>query len=183
MNKSSTIDSALILDQKHQPHNSTPKDGVSTLGGWNGRHWLGWIDFDLKDFNSTEKMDTAIADWVNKYPILKESPHFTTPRGGHRFLIAWNSEPKNFGANSGFSLIPESTRWEKYLDEFEFRNNEAVPLEIALATGEDYALGQTVPGGQKIFIVETDESTQSTKTKLLIEAKSLSSAANKNLRE
>ncbi len=206
-------------------HKDKRSDGVSTLGGWNGRHWLGWIDFDLKDFNSTEKMDTEIANWVNKYPILEESPHFTTPGGGHRFLVAWNSEPKNFGANSGFSLIPESTermgelltlqggmtilpptlgangkpyqwvnfadyppivnspeevgifpvlskaatrsktqsannnfqsvskststRWEKYLDEFEFRNNETVPLEVAIAPSHRELIDSGVPEGSR----------------------------------
>jgi hypothetical protein len=29
---------------------SNPKTGIGTLGGWNGKHWLGWIDFDRKDF-------------------------------------------------------------------------------------------------------------------------------------
>ena len=28
-------------------HQDSRIEGVSTLGGWNGQHWLGWIDVEL----------------------------------------------------------------------------------------------------------------------------------------
>ncbi len=90
-------------------HSDARIEGVSTLGGFNGKHWLGWIDFDLSDFVSVTNMEQEIAVWQEKYPILQQAPHFTTPSGGHRFLVAWSSEPTDFGANNGFSLTPNST--------------------------------------------------------------------------
>jgi hypothetical protein len=80
------------------------KTGIGTLGGWNGKHWLGWIDFDQKDFASSQECDRSIAEWLDKYPLMKDAPMFRTPSGGYRFLVAFNQEPENFKANSGFSL-------------------------------------------------------------------------------
>ncbi len=90
-------------------HSDERIEGVSSLGGFNGEHWLGWLDFDLSDFGSATNMEQEIADWQEKYPIIEQAPHFTTPSGGHRFLVAWSSEPTDFGANNGFSLTPNST--------------------------------------------------------------------------
>lgn len=81
-----------------------PKTGIGTLGGWNGNHWLGWIDFDQKDFDSAQDCDRSIANWLEQYPLMKDAPMFRTPSGGYRFLVAFNREPENFKANSGFSL-------------------------------------------------------------------------------
>jgi hypothetical protein len=81
-----------------------PKTGIGTLGGWNGKHWLGWIDFDRKDFASGEECDRIIAEWLDQYPLMKDAPMFRTPSGGYRFQVAFNKEPQNFKANSGFSL-------------------------------------------------------------------------------
>jgi hypothetical protein len=86
-----------------------PKTGIGTLGGWNGKHWLGWIDFDQKDFASGEECDGAIAQWFDQYPLMKDAPMFRTPSGGYRFLVAFNQEPDNFKANSGFSLKPDGS--------------------------------------------------------------------------
>ncbi len=91
-------------------HSDSRIEGVSTLGGFNGEHWLGWIDFDLNDFRSVNEMEQELAVWQEKYPILQQAPHFTTPSGGHRFLVAFSSEPTDFGANNGFSLTPNSTQ-------------------------------------------------------------------------
>jgi hypothetical protein len=85
-------------------------EGVSTLGGWNGQHWLCWIDFDAKDFANSQEMENAIAQWLDRYPIIKNAPHFTTPSGGHRFLVALNREPDGFGANNGFTLKENSSQ-------------------------------------------------------------------------
>lgn len=81
-----------------------PKTGIGTLGGWNGNHWLGWIDFDQKDFTGAQECDRSIAQWLDQYPLMKDAPMFRTPSGGYRFLVAFNKEPENFKANSGFSL-------------------------------------------------------------------------------
>ena len=81
-----------------------PKTGIGTLGGWNGKHWLGWIDFDQKNFTSAEECDHTIVNWVEKYPMMQMAPMFRTPSGGYRFLVAFNCEPENFKATSGFSL-------------------------------------------------------------------------------
>ncbi len=86
-----------------------PKTGIGTSGGWNGKHWLGWVDFDQKDFSSPEECDRAIEQWVNRYSILQSAPMFRTPSGGYRFLIAFSQEPQNFKANSGFSLKPDGS--------------------------------------------------------------------------
>ncbi|CAA9221266.1 DNA repair protein RadA domain protein [uncultured Coleofasciculus sp.] len=86
---------------------ANPRTGVGTLGGFNGQHWLGWVDFDVKVFSSQEECDHTIATWQEQYPILKTTPRFRTPSGGYRFLIAWESEPVEFKANSKFTLEPE----------------------------------------------------------------------------
>jgi hypothetical protein len=83
---------------------SNPKTGIGTLGGWNGKHWLGWIDFDRKDFPSPDTCDRTIQEWLETYPVLEAAPMFRTPSGGYRFLVAFSREPENFKANSGFSL-------------------------------------------------------------------------------
>ncbi|WP_414589946.1 hypothetical protein [Scytonema sp. PCC 10023] len=80
------------------------KTGIGTLGGWNGQHWLGWIDFDQKDFASPDECDRIIEEWQQQYPLAQEAPMFRTPSGGYRFLVAFDTEPENFKANSGFSL-------------------------------------------------------------------------------
>lgn len=85
-----------------------PKMGIGTLGGLNGVHWLGWVDFDLKDFPSLEDCNRAISEWIERYPILATAPRFRTPSGGYRFLIAFVSEPENFKSNSKFTLIEGS---------------------------------------------------------------------------
>ncbi len=88
---------------------ANPKTGIGTLGGWNGLHWLGWIDFDAKDFGSISECDRAIAAWLEQYPVMKSAPMFRTPSGGYRFLVAFAREPENFNANSGFSLKPDGS--------------------------------------------------------------------------
>lgn len=88
---------------------SNPKTGIGTLGGWNGKHWLGWIDFDRKDFPSSNECDRTIQEWLETYPVLEAAPMFRTPSGGYRFLIAFSQEPENFKANSGFSLKPDGS--------------------------------------------------------------------------
>lgn len=85
------------------------KTGIGTLGGWNGKHWLGWIDFDQKDFSSADECDCTIAEWVDQFPIMANAPTFRTPSGGYRFLIAFSRESENFKANSGFSLKPDGS--------------------------------------------------------------------------
>ncbi|KAB8316130.1 DUF3987 domain-containing protein [Tolypothrix campylonemoides VB511288] len=81
-----------------------PQTGIGTLGGWNGKHWLGWIDFDQKDFASPDECDRIIEEWQQQYPLAQEAPMFRTPSGGYRFLVAFDTEPEKFKANSGFSL-------------------------------------------------------------------------------
>ena len=82
-----------------------PQTGIGTLGGWNGQHWIGWIDFDQKNFASGEQCKHAIGAWLETYS-LQEAPCFQTPSGGYRFLVAFSREPENFKANSKFSLSP-----------------------------------------------------------------------------
>lgn len=81
-----------------------PKTGIGTLGGWNGKHWLAWTDFDQKDFSSAEECDRSISQWMEQYAVAQTAPMFRTPSGGYRFLFAFEEEPQNFKANSGFSL-------------------------------------------------------------------------------
>ena len=88
---------------------SNPKTGIGTLGGWNGKHWLGWIDFDRKNFPSSDVCDHLIQEWLEKYSALEAAPMFRTPSGGYRFLVAFSRESENFKANSGFSLKPNGS--------------------------------------------------------------------------
>lgn len=91
-------------------------EGVSTLGGWNGRHWLCWIDVDAKSQCWESETDPqacceqAVAEHLNKYLVLKDCPRFRSPSRGYRFLIAFDQEPENFKANSGFSFSPGAPR-------------------------------------------------------------------------
>jgi len=87
---------------------SHPKTGIGTLGGWNGKHWLGWVDFDQKDFTDAGECDRLIEEWVERFN-LSEAPYFRTPSGGYRFLVGFSREPENFKANSGFSLNPDGS--------------------------------------------------------------------------
>jgi len=79
-----------------------PSNGIGTLGGFNGRHWLTWVDVDQKTFDSPEDCDRTIQEWLEKYPLAAQAPCFRTPGGGYRFLLAFESEPENFKANNGF---------------------------------------------------------------------------------
>ncbi len=88
---------------------TNPKTGIGTLGGWNGKHWLGWVDFDQKDFATPLECDARVAEWVEQYPIMATAPMFRTPSGGYRFLVAFSRELENFKANSGFSLSPDGS--------------------------------------------------------------------------
>ena len=97
---------AILIEKWHKD----PRiEGVSTLGGYNGQHWLGWVDFDVNDFENKEHQETAIATWLEKYPTLKNAPQFRTPSGGYRVLVAFESEPIDWGANNGFALEPNQT--------------------------------------------------------------------------
>ncbi|WP_039962226.1 CHC2 zinc finger domain-containing protein, partial [Kamptonema sp. PCC 6506] len=90
-------------------HSDHRIDGVSTLGGWNGQHWLCWIDFDLNASETPEILKTRIDAWINTYPILQSAPQFLTPSGGYRVLVAFLTEPQDFGANNGFAFTPNTT--------------------------------------------------------------------------
>lgn len=90
-------------------HSDHRIDGVSTLGGWNGQHWLCWIDFDLNASETPEILKTRINAWINTYPILQSAPQFLTPSGGYRVLVAFLTEPEKFGANNGFAFTPNTT--------------------------------------------------------------------------
>ena len=69
-------------------HKDPRIEGVSTLGGWNGSHWLCWIDFDKQQGQTKEDLNGIIDSWIAKHEILSKFLHFTTPNDGHRFLIA-----------------------------------------------------------------------------------------------
>lgn len=86
---------------------ASAKTQVGCLGGWNGTHWLAWIDFDLHHFESQTALDAQLAWWELKYPILGEAPKFRSPSGGYRYLIAFVQQPTNFGGNSGFCFTPD----------------------------------------------------------------------------
>lgn len=97
------------IKEIYQEWFKNPKTGIGTLGGWNGKHWLGWIDFDAKDFESPAACLQAIEEWLENHPVLADAPCFSTPSGGYRFLVAFSGEPENFKANNGFSLKPDGS--------------------------------------------------------------------------
>ncbi len=81
--------------------------GIGTLGGWNGKHWLCWIDIDQKTFSSQQECDRTTQEWEEKYKFFLElAPLFVTPNGGSRYLVAFSEKPEEFGANNGFSFSP-----------------------------------------------------------------------------
>jgi Protein of unknown function (DUF3987)/Bifunctional DNA primase/polymerase, N-terminal len=86
-----------------------PRMGIGTLGGFNGKHWLCWIDFDSKDFESQKECDRKVAEWESQYPLTKEMPKFRSPSGGYRYLVALSVEPENFKSNSAFSLASDGS--------------------------------------------------------------------------
>ncbi len=102
-------------------HSDRRIEGVSTLGGWNGKHWLGWIDIDSKskcldsEADLTAACEREFANHLERYPVLKGCPRFRTPSGGFRLLIAFNREPENFKANSGFAFSPDGPRMGELL--------------------------------------------------------------------
>lgn len=86
-----------------------PATGIGTLGGWNGRHWLGWVDFDVDNFESVEAMLEAIANWFASSAAIANAPQFFSPSGGYRVLLAFEREPET-GANNGFSFSPDADK-------------------------------------------------------------------------
>jgi Protein of unknown function (DUF3987) len=79
--------------------------GIGTLGGWNGKHWLCWVDIDQKTFPNQEECDRKVGEWDTKYNFfLEQAPVFRTPNGGYRYLVAFSEKPEGFGANNGFSF-------------------------------------------------------------------------------
>lgn len=101
-----TFQKTMPLPEMEQVWFKDSKTGIGTLAGWNGKHCLGWVDFDAKDFVSQEECDRVVTQWIEQYPVLKECPRFRSPGGGYRFLVAWEKDPENFGANNGFTLSP-----------------------------------------------------------------------------
>jgi hypothetical protein len=85
---------------------SDPATGLGTLGGWNGQHYICWIDIDLKHFGSLETCEETVQQWLDQYPILKTAHRFRTQSGGYRILVASESKPFGFCSNSQFTLTP-----------------------------------------------------------------------------
>ena len=90
-------------------HKDPRIEGVSTLGGWNGSPWLCWIDFDKQQGQTKEDLNVIIDSWIGNYEILSQCLHFTTPNDGHRFLIALEKEPEDWGNLNNFTLDPKGT--------------------------------------------------------------------------
>ena len=63
---------------------SNPANGIGTLGGWRG---LVWIDVDVKQFESQAACDSRIAQWLNHYPLLRQTFTERTHSGGWRFAV------------------------------------------------------------------------------------------------
>lgn len=69
--------------------------GIGTLGGWNGQHYIGFIDLDHKaeTFDSYEAFQSLYELWLESYPVLKTAPRFKTPSGGYRVILAFAQKP------------------------------------------------------------------------------------------
>lgn len=63
---------------------SNPANGIGTLGGWRG---LVWIDVDVKQFESQLACDSRIAQWLNQYPLLRQTFTERTQSWGWRFAV------------------------------------------------------------------------------------------------
>lgn len=87
--------------------------GIGTLGGWNGRHYIGFVDLDHKAdvFESYEAFLATYENWMDSYPILKSAPRFKTPSGGYRVILAF-TESQDWVA---FTLIEGMPRMGELL--------------------------------------------------------------------
>jgi hypothetical protein len=100
--------------------------GLGTLGGWNGEHYICWIDVDLKTFTSQTECDGEIQAWMDHYPVLKTAHRFRSQSGGYRFLVACRERPEGFKSNSKFSLTPEGEAIGEVLTGSEGRGGHTV---------------------------------------------------------
>ena len=57
------------------------------LGRWGGWRGLVWIDVDVKQFESQAACDSRIAQWLNHYPLLRQTFTERTHSGGWRFAV------------------------------------------------------------------------------------------------
>ncbi|NEQ20161.1 MAG: DUF3987 domain-containing protein [Microcoleus sp. SIO2G3] len=83
---------------------ANPENGVGTLGGWNDTVWL---DFDVKQFPSTEECDAAVTSVLERVRASGDTPQQQTylersHSGGWRIALKLEQKP-NF---TNFSLTP-----------------------------------------------------------------------------
>lgn len=77
---------------------SNPKNGIATLGN---EHTV-FVDFDVKNFGSTEACDAAVGSWVEANPKLQNTYAERTHSGGWHFMVQ-TEQPKAF---TNFALEP-----------------------------------------------------------------------------
>lgn len=80
----------LPSEKDHQKWFNNPQNGIGTLGGWNN---IFWIDIDVKNFENEEKCDQVVQEWINKYPVLKNTFIEKTQSGGYRLAIKLRTKP------------------------------------------------------------------------------------------
>ncbi|HEY9852435.1 MAG TPA: hypothetical protein V6D28_23385 [Leptolyngbyaceae cyanobacterium] len=88
--KHSYYQTRLPSAKEHQEWFANPLNGIMTMGGWGN---IAWIDIDVKQFSSQTECDRTVEDWLNKFPILKETFTERTHSGGWRFAVKVNQEP------------------------------------------------------------------------------------------
>jgi len=77
-----------------------PANGIGTLSGWNN---TGWIDFDLKQFDSQDELDQLFQNLLSSYQQLNNSYIEQTHSGGYRLAVKLKTRPKF----TNFALEPD----------------------------------------------------------------------------
>jgi hypothetical protein len=85
-------------------HGDERIEGIGCNAGFNGEFYFSMIDFDLKNFESLEAMEQAIAGWENRNPGMSLCPRVKTQSGGYRYFVGFESVSKDWGNTISFTF-------------------------------------------------------------------------------
>ena len=85
-------------------HGDNRIEGIGCNAGWNGEFYFSMVDFDLKNFESLEMMEQAIAGWENRNPEISSCPRTKTQSGGYRYYVGFESVDKDWGNTVNFTF-------------------------------------------------------------------------------
>lgn len=79
-------------------------EGITANAGWNGKSHIAFVDIDRKTFDSDEAIEQAVMGWENRHPEIKLCPKVKTHSGGYRYIMGFESIPKNWSAIINFTF-------------------------------------------------------------------------------